>query len=98
MKRPLVPIAAALFLAAGALPAFAGECSVHNDTGWDFKVESGNTSNQSVDAHTETSIESGHFKGKSEDGKSISGTCHDGEHIEITEKDGDPDVDVRDGD
>ena len=81
-------LAAALSIALVALasaPALAS-CRIHNDTKWDFKVESGNTSNQSVGAHTETSIAAGKIIGKDEKtGKSISGFCKDGDKLEVKE-------------
>jgi hypothetical protein len=61
-----------------------GSCRIHNDTKWDFTVESGNTSNQSVGAHTTTSIAAGKIKGvDAKSGKSISGTCKDGDELEV---------------
>ena len=64
-------------------PAFAS-CRIHNETKWDFKVESGNTSNQSVGANTTTSIAAGKIKGKDEKaGKTISGSCKDGDELVV---------------
>jgi hypothetical protein len=80
---------AALVLGASAPSAFAS-CRIHNDTGISFTVESGNTSNQSVGAHTETSINAGKIIGRSSDGKSISGFCKDGDHLEIKDDHGVP--------
>ena len=66
-------------------------CRIHNDTGWDFKVESGNTSNQSVSSHSTTSIASGKIKGKDEKtGKTISGSCKDGDTLIIKDEGGIP--------
>ena len=77
-----------------ALPA-AATCSIHNDTGLSFTIESGNTSNQRVGAHTQTSIASGKITGKSDNGKAIAGVCKDGDKVEITEKDGNPILTVK---
>ena len=63
-------------------------CSIHNETGTSFKIESGNVSNQSVGAHTLTTIAAGTILGKSDDGKSISGSCKDGDKIKIVEDKG----------
>jgi hypothetical protein len=76
-------------IVAGSHAAFAS-CRVHNDTGWSFTVESGNTSNQSVGSHTETSIAPGKIIGRSPDGKSVSGFCKDGDHLEIKDDHGVP--------
>jgi hypothetical protein len=67
-----------------------GSCRIHNDTGFSFVVESGNTSNQSVGAHTETSIAAGRIIGKSKEGKTVSGTCKDGDRLEIKDDHGVP--------
>jgi hypothetical protein len=62
----------------------SASCRIHNDTKWAFTVESGNTSNQSVGAHTTTSIAAGTIKGiDKKAGKSVSGSCKDGDEIEI---------------
>ena len=81
-------LAATTLLVANA--AIAG-CRIHNDTGFDFKVESGNTSNQSVGAHTTTTIASGTIKGiDSKAGKTVSGSCKDGDELEIKDDHGIP--------
>ena len=77
-----------------SLSAWAG-CSIHNDTKFDFTVESGNTSNQRVTPHTQTSIASGKVKGTSKDGKSISGSCKDGDRLEIKDEGGIPVLSVK---
>ena len=85
-------IAAALFTSTlfVAHTASAG-CRIHNDTGFDFKVESGNTSNQSVGAHTTTTIAAGTIKGvDAKNGKSISGQCKDGDELEVKDDHGVP--------
>jgi hypothetical protein len=75
--------------------AWAG-CRIHNDTKWEFKVESGNTSNQSVGAHTTTSIAAGKIKGvDAKAGKSISGTCKDGDSLEVKDDHGIPVLSVK---
>ena len=71
------------------MQAFAS-CRIHNDTGWSFKIESGNTSNQSVGAHTTTSIAAGRIKGVSKEGKTIGGQCKDGDSLEIKDDHGIP--------
>jgi hypothetical protein len=48
-----------------------------------FKVESGNTSNQSVGSHTTTSIAAGRIIAKGDKGESVSGSCKDGDSLEI---------------
>ena len=71
--------------------AVHASCRIHNDTGWDFKVESGNTSNQGVGAHTTTSIAAGKIKGvDSKSGKTISGSCKDGDNLEVKDDHGIP--------
>ena len=68
----------------------AASCSIHNDTGWSFVVTSGNTSNQQVGSHSQTSIASGKVVGKSKEGKTIGGFCKDGDKLEITDDHGVP--------
>jgi hypothetical protein len=80
---------AALVLGAGANAALAN-CRIHNDTNYSFTVESGNTSNQSVGSHTETSIDAGKIIGRSKEGKTVSGFCKDGDHLEIKDDRGVP--------
>ena len=90
-------IAAAVFATSitAAHAAWAG-CRIHNDTKWDFKVESGNTSNQSVGAHTTTSIAAGKIKGVDEkSGKSISGSCKEGDSLEVKDEGGIPVLSVK---
>jgi hypothetical protein len=92
MIRKIVLAAPLLLLSAPALAS----CSIHNDTKWDFKVESGNVSNQSVEAHSQTTINAGKIKGKDEkEGKTISGSCKDGDSLEITDEDGIPVLEVK---
>jgi hypothetical protein len=83
-----IALAGATTLAAASASA---SCRIHNDTGFDFKVESGNTSNQSVGAHTTTSIAAGTITGKDEKaGKTISGSCKDGDELEVSDDHGTP--------
>jgi hypothetical protein len=84
----------ALALTAYALPASAS-CRIHNDTSISFTVESGNTSNQSVGSHTETSIAAGRIIGKSKEGKTISGSCKDNDRLEIIDDHGVPVLTVK---
>ena len=85
-------IAAAVFFASLTAADVAwANCSIHNDTGWDFKVESGNSSNQSVGAHTTTSITAGKIKAvDSKAGKTLTGECKDGDKLEIKDDHGKP--------
>jgi len=63
-------------------------CRVNNQTKYSFTVESGNTSNQSVGSNTSTTIAAGKIIGKSADGKSVSGSCKDGDELVIKEEKG----------
>jgi hypothetical protein len=73
------------------LPGAArASCRIHNDTNYSFTVESGNTSNQSVGSHTETSIAAGKIIGRSKEGKTVSGFCKDGDQLEIKDDHGVP--------
>src|SRR5262245_44489384 len=66
-------------------------CRISNTTKWDFTIESGNTSNQRVGPNTTTSIAAGRIKGvDKKSGKSISGTCKDGDALEIKDDGGIP--------
>jgi hypothetical protein len=77
-------LAAALF----ALPAFA-DCTVRNDTRYDFDVDSGAATKQAVASHTKVQIASGKITGMSKKGKKqLSGNCKDGENIQIKEERG----------
>lgn len=69
--------------------ALAG-CSIHNDTDWSFTVTSGNTSNQMVGSHSQTSIAAGKIIGTSKEGKTIGGFCKDGDKLEIKNEKGVP--------
>ena len=50
----------------------------------------GNAANQRVRAHATAAIEAGKIQGKTEDGKTISGSCRDGGEMVIQEKNGVP--------
>ena len=84
-KNLLCAVASAVSLV--ALPA-AASCTIHNDTGVSFSVESGNTSNQSVGSHTTTSIHAGKIIAKGDKGRSVGGHCKDGEKIKIVDDHG----------
>lgn len=93
--KTFIAIAAAVTSLTIAHAAWAS-CRIHNDTKWSFKVESGNTSNQSVGAHTTTSIAAGKIKGvDAKAGKTISGTCKDGDSLEIKDEGGIPVLTVK---
>ena len=84
-----------LVVAIGVAGLFLGRqasasCAIHNDTSWSFTVTSGNTSNQRVGAHTQTSIAAGKIVGKSKEGKTIGGFCKDGDKLEIKNEKGVP--------
>jgi hypothetical protein len=87
MKRLLAPLAAAAVL--GSAQLAGASCHIHNDTGYSFTVESGNTSNQRVGSHTTTTIAPGKVIAKSDDGKaSFGGMCQDGQSVEVKEQGG----------
>jgi hypothetical protein len=89
-------IAAFAFATITSAAVASANCRIHNDTGWDFKVESGNTFNQSVSAHSTTSIAAGKIIGKDEkSGKTISGSCKDGDSLEIKDDHGVPVLSVK---
>jgi hypothetical protein len=88
--KAFIAVAAFVTSMTVAHAAYAG-CRIHNDTKWAFKVESGNTSNQSVGAHTTTSIAAGKIKGvDAKSGKTISGSCKDGDSLVIKDDKGIP--------
>jgi len=68
----------------------AASCRISNETNYSFTVTSGNTSNQSVGAHTTTSIASGKVLGQSKEGKTIGGFCKDGDQLVVKEEKGGP--------
>ena len=71
------------------LCAFA-ECAINNETNIDFYVNSGSQMHQSVGAHTDTWIHEGVIIGTSKTGASISGSCKDGDSMDIKLIDGVP--------
>ena len=77
-----------VFLATAA--AAVASCRINNETNYAFMVSSGNTSNQSVGAHTSTTIASGKILGKSKEGKTIGGSCKDGDELVVKEEKGVP--------
>jgi hypothetical protein len=90
MSRLSVMICVASGLLAGFASRAAASCRVTNETGYTFTVSSGNSSNQRVRAHATAAIEAGKIQGKSEEGKTISGSCKDGGELVIVEKNGVP--------
>lgn len=82
---------AALIALTATTATAAANCRIKNETKWSFKVESGNVSNQSVGAHTTTSIADGRIVGKDEkSGKTISGSCKNGDSLRIRDDRGIP--------
>jgi hypothetical protein len=90
MSRLAVVICVASGLLAAAPSGAAAACRVTNETGYTFTVSSGNAANQRVRAHATAAIEAGKIQGKSDDGKTISGSCKDGGELVILEKNGVP--------
>jgi hypothetical protein len=84
----IIGVASGLLLGAGARAA--ASCRVSNETGYTFIVSSGNAANQRVRAHATSAIEAGKIQGKSDEGKTISGSCKDGGELVIQEKNGVP--------
>lgn len=77
-----------------ATPAFAS-CRIKNETKWSFTIESGNVSNQRVGSNTTTTIASGKVKAKSDDGKTFSASCKDGDTLIVKDDKGVPVVDIK---
>lgn len=95
MKAFIAIAAAVTSLTIASHAAWAG-CRIHNDTKWSFKVESGNTSNQSVGSHTTTTIAAGKIKGvDAKAGKTISGSCKDGDSLQVKDEGGIPVLTVK---
>jgi hypothetical protein len=65
-------------------------CVVTNQTGFTFVVSSGNLANQQLKPHATTTVEAGKILGKTEDGRTISGSCRDGGQLVVKEKNGVP--------
>jgi len=89
----MLRFAVMFFVASGLLAGSsraAVSCRVTNETGYTFTVSSGNAGNQRVRAHATAAIEAGKIQGKSEEGKTISGSCKDGGELVIREKNGVP--------
>jgi hypothetical protein len=84
----IIGVASGFLLGAGARAA--ASCRVSNETGYTFTVSSGNAANQRVRAHATSAIEAGKIQGKSDEGKTISGSCKDGGELVIQEKNGVP--------
>ena len=84
----IIGVASGLLVAGESTAAAA--CRVTNETGYTFTVSSGNAANQRVRAHATAAIEAGKIQGKSDDGKTISGSCKDGGELVILEKNGVP--------
>ena len=93
LLKILISLTVSALLLVGA-SAFAS-CRIRNDTGRSFTVASGNTSNQSVGSHTQTSIAAGKIKGVSKEGKTISGSCKDGDSLEVKNEGGIPVMTVK---
>ena len=74
-------------VALSAAPAFA-RCNIHNDSGESFTITSGNVSNQRIGSHTTSSIAAGTIAAKADSGKSVGGSCKDGDSVEIKEQGG----------
>src|SRR5215510_11511934 len=90
MSRLAVIIGVASGLLVAGESGAAAACRVTNETGYTFTVSSGNAANQRVRAHATAAIEAGKIQGKSEEGKTISGSCRDGGEMVIQEKNGVP--------
>ena len=82
--------ALALGLALVGMEQARASCLVTNETKYEFVVSSGNSSNQKVKANATTTVEAGKVSGKSEEGRTISGSCKDGARLVVREKNGVP--------
>jgi hypothetical protein len=89
MGSTIVGLTVYLVASFAATSAWAA-CRISNQTGYSFVVTSGNTSNQSLGAHTTTTIASGKILGKSKEGKTIGGSCKDGDDLVVKEEQGVP--------
>lgn len=90
MSRTSIIIWVASGFLVGASAGAEASCRVSNETGYTFTVSSGNAANQRVRAHATSAIEAGKIQGKSDEGKTISGSCKDGGELVIQEKNGVP--------
>ncbi len=70
-----------------AMPAFA-DCTVKNDTKYNFDVTYGNVSNHSFGSNHVEKFPKGSVSGKSKDGKSFSLSCGGSESWNVAEKAG----------
>ena len=89
-----LPRFATIFFVAATVTVFSAEafasCTVQNRTKYDFNVTSGNTSNQKLRGNSSMSIAAGAITGESREGKTISGSCKDGDTLVIEDKRGVP--------
>lgn len=83
-------IAAALAVPLLAVGVAEASCRIDNTTKYTFTIQSGNVSNQRVGSNTITTIAAGQIVAKSDDGKTASGSCSDGDEIKIVEQGGAP--------
>jgi len=90
MSRLIVTVLVVSGLLAALGSRAAASCRVTNETAYSFTVASGNVSNQKVRGHSTTTIEAGKIQGRSDEGKTISGSCKDGSDLVILEKNGVP--------
>jgi hypothetical protein len=90
MRRFLMAVGIAVGLLVFGLSRAAASCRISNETNYSFVVDSGNVSNQRVNAHATTTIAAGKVAGKSPEGKTISGACRDGGDLVVKEKNGVP--------
>jgi hypothetical protein len=88
-RRGLVWVLVVGLTSVGVARAHAS-CVVTNETKLDFVVSSGNAANQKVKANATTTIEAGKVSGKSDEGRTISGSCKDGARLVVREKNGVP--------
>ena len=64
------------------------DCSIKNDTKYDFTVTAGNVSNRSFGANHVESFAKGSITGTSKGGKSFSTTCSGSEYLVVKEQEG----------
>ncbi len=85
MKAIHCGAALAAFLMAGSALA---DCTIKNDTKFDFSVTAGNVSNRSFGSNHVEQFPKGAISGTSKDGKSFSATCAGSEHLIVKEDGG----------